>query len=638
MKVLYVPTVEKKDNFTKSSQSLQTGASETVSVVSPSEHTRKIRKTTRKKNVNSEDQVVESNFLQNETKIATNIEPDNEIPQNLKEIPNQIPLQMTNMRRTRSAVNKQAVHQAQTPLQVLAPKKQQIKTYKNRATLKPVKIEPTEDKIDDSEQSEPEIFQGYEDSEDEFKPPQVIKKSKPRTKSLPKKIKIEKEISLDNNSTDEIDANYSILAVDDPNHVTSWSEPFNEEWPSSEAHEKFPKNIMENGNILIKGKKLNFLVSKFYQLHCEICENHQKFTEIREMYQHYKYKHDVPGYVNCCGNKIHRYHMAVLHMCRHLQPEAFKCNICDYIVTRPKFLELHMKTHLPEDQKPFACAHCPKRFCWKNAYLVHLETHQPEGERKIYTCSICSRTYDTPGGLSTHKRLIHSEYKAEKHICHICAKYFSTKAGLYEHMQTIHQPREKNAVQCSECGSWLMNKRCLKTHMMLHSTQEYKCDQCLYTTKKHFLLKKHIITHHSTEKPFECKKCDKKFKLKRALTVHLQTAHDEENKKVYKCNFCDKQFASSTNFYTHRKNIHPKELQAMKEKDEENKRLKRIQAGLETVEYEEVSKEEYTVIYEEPDGTHTRVISLDSIGDSKAVDIGDGGQMIVIEIQSEENR
>lgn len=145
-------------------------------------------------------------------------------------------------------------------------------------------------------------------------------------------------------------------------------------------------------------------------------------------------------------------------------------------------------------------------------------------------------------------------------------------------MATIHQPRERDQMQCTECGKWLMNARCLKSHMVLHSHLTYNCHNCEYSTKKQMLLKRHLLSQHSDEKPHVCLTCGKTFKLKRALTVHVA---QHNNTKSFKCTFCERVFASSTNFYTHRKNLHPVELQAMKEAELEEQRQKRIKAGIE---------------------------------------------------------
>lgn len=167
---------------------------------------------------------------------------------------------------------------------------------------------------------------------------------------------------------------------------------------------------------------------------------------------------------------------------------------------------------------------------------------------------------------------------AETNICHICAKNFATRTGLREHMATIHQPREMGQVQCNECGKWLMNKRCLRTHMILHSNQEFKCDHCEYLTKKKVLLNRHVISQHTNDKPFKCNMCDRTFKMKRALTIHL-ALHGAS--KTFKCTFCDRVYRSSTNCYMHRKSKHPVELEEWNRKKEEEKRLKRINAGIE---------------------------------------------------------
>ncbi|GAB0093721.1 zinc finger protein 37-like [Sergentomyia squamirostris] len=342
--------------------------------------------------------------------------------------------------------------------------------------------------------------------------------------------------------------------------------------------DEYPNPLIENGLLKVKGKELMNLICKFYTLECDICVEKTKFTYLQDLFNHYTTVHHQKGYVMCCSSKFTRYPAIIMHMARHIQPDAFKCDLCGYMVSRPRFLESHKKTHLPEDQKPFACDQCPRRFCWKNAYELHKLSHQPREERKFFICDSCGNIYDTPGGLCAHRKLSHSNYKPEPHVCHMCAKKFATKTGLNEHMSTIHQPREKGQVQCVKCGKWLMNKRSLKSHLILHSSALFKCESCDYTAKKKSLLTRHQLTQHTNEKPFVCNVCGKAFKLKRALTIHM---NQHGNTKQYKCTFCDRVFNSSTNFYTHRKTVHPDELNAMNQAKLEEERQKRIEAGVE---------------------------------------------------------
>lgn len=112
---------------------------------------------------------------------------------------------------------------------------------------------------------------------------------------------------------------------------------------------------------------------------------------MKDLFDHYANKHKESGHVTCCQTKITRYPVIVMHMARHLQPEAFKCDECGYVVTRPRFLESHKQTHLPESEKQLACDLCPKRFSWKGALKVHMISHQPEDERPRYVCHLCGK-------------------------------------------------------------------------------------------------------------------------------------------------------------------------------------------------------------------------------------------------------
>lgn len=201
-------------------------------------------------------------------------------------------------------------------------------------------------------------------------------------------------------------------------------------------------------------------------------------------------------------------------------------------------------------------------------------------------CGVCNRKYQTAGSLATHRKAAHDTTapKKPRNLCEICSKSFSTLTSYKEHMITHSSDSEKLQLKCpvADCGKWLKNNRCLKSHMLLHNEADYKCGDCDYTTKKEKLLRNHILTKHSTIRPWPCEECEKTFKTKRALTIHKAQHHVEGSKTGRTCEFCSRPFASSTNYYTHRKNIHGFELHEMLEKKQEEKRLSRIKIGLET--------------------------------------------------------
>lgn len=270
---------------------------------------------------------------------------------------------------------------------------------------------------------------------------------------------------------------------------------------------------------------------------------------------------------------------------RHIQPEAFKCGICSYSVSRPKFLERHLQIHADPSKKQFSCDKCDKRFIWKGALRAHLINHQPDSERKDYICSVCNRKYLSGGSLSWHKKTAHSEEKTvkSKNLCEICSKTFATLTSFKEHMLTHSEDSEKLQLQCTKCGKWLKNQRCLKSHLLLHAENDHKCQLCSYTTKKEHLLKNHTLTKHTLSRPWPCEECDKTFKVKRALTIHKAQNHSGLEKNLGRtCEFCNKKFGSSTNYYTHRKNLHAAELKRILAEKDEAMKLKRIKIGLES--------------------------------------------------------
>ena len=55
-----------------------------------------------------------------------------------------------------------------------------------------------------------------------------------------------------------------------------------------------------------------------------------------------------------------------------------------------------------------------------------------------------------------------------------------------------------------------------------------------------YVLKKHLLYVHKSDRCYKCSRCDKGFKIKAELDRHLRNVH--ERVKNHKCNLCEKAF------------------------------------------------------------------------------------------------
>lgn len=267
----------------------------------------------------------------------------------------------------------------------------------------------------------------------------------------------------------------------------------------------FPTELIRDSKLIIKGKELSKLISKFYKLECELCSERKKFRKLSVMISHYKSEHSVKGYVTCCEMKIIKLRQIVLHMAKHLQPEAFICKICNKTMTCPKILQYHVQNHLPEEKRPLACLEpgCKRRFSYQSALITHNASHLPEHLRTIFHCDICQKQFHTSGRLSTHMNTAHVKHSnQQQYCCESCGRKFSCKSNFSYHL-TTHKKFDFQQ-QCKECKKWLKNKLCLKKHMTLHSNIQHFCDLCDYSAVNKQCLSNHKKVHHSDSKVYTC--------------------------------------------------------------------------------------------------------------------------------------
>uniref|UniRef100_A0A8C5AUQ9 C2H2-type domain-containing protein n=1 Tax=Gadus morhua TaxID=8049 RepID=A0A8C5AUQ9_GADMO len=253
---------------------------------------------------------------------------------------------------------------------------------------------------------------------------------------------------------------------------------------------------------------------------------------------HMRTQNDEKPY--CCYQCMKRFsRKGVLnrHMMTHEGVKPYKCDQCMKCFGESSKLKLHMRTHTGE--KPYKCDQCTKSFSHKDYLNIHMRTHSGE---KPYKCDQCMKCFSHSSTLNFHM----STHSGEKpYRCDQCPKCFSHGRSLKFHMLT-HSGEKP--YRCDQCTKRFSLTRYLKLHMRTHSGEKpYRCDQCMKCFHLGSSLKSHMSTH-TGEKPYKCDQCMKCFHLGSSLKSHMSTHTGE---KPYKCDQCMKCFSQKGHLKSH---------------------------------------------------------------------------------------
>ncbi|XP_055383169.1 oocyte zinc finger protein XlCOF6-like [Condylostylus longicornis] len=120
------------------------------------------------------------------------------------------------------------------------------------------------------------------------------------------------------------------------------------------------------------------------QLECEIC--HKKWPSKTALERHMNvHGQKQPRNFMCsiCGNAFYSNYHLKSHMLRHTKENNFKCTEpgCNASFRADGSRKKHFHNfHLPDDQKPFSCDICQKKFFRKSYLSDHLRKHGKAGE------------------------------------------------------------------------------------------------------------------------------------------------------------------------------------------------------------------------------------------------------------------
>jgi len=165
----------------------------------------------------------------------------------------------------------------------------------------------------------------------------------------------------------------------------------------------------------------------------------------------------------------------------------------------------------------FPCKDCSKVFHSKHGLHQHAASH---ATIKPYKCDECNYASKYKASLKAHKEthLNHSPFK-----CDVCNCFFKQKNCLIQHKGT-----KKHLTKLKWLADQEKKDRPSKPLDISNDEAEdingndFKCDQCSFSTKKKWNLIQHQKTH-STHNPFKCNICGFQTKWKCSLDTHLST-------------------------------------------------------------------------------------------------------------------
>ena len=176
------------------------------------------------------------------------------------------------------------------------------------------------------------------------------------------------------------------------------------------------------------------------------------------------------------------------------------------------------------DDLGISCYFCKKSFANLHSYKKNHKNCKNFG----ISCLFCKKTFVTVPQLKQHQH----KCSRDPTICNKCGKGpndFKTLNSYQEHMK--HHEKEAEQFECDFCFKRLSSKKALKVHIdTLHKDNNYKCEQCYKVFAQKGNLQRHKITHENpNDFGLSCLFCKKFFDNFASFKIHESKC----NKKPY---------------------------------------------------------------------------------------------------------
>lgn len=175
-----------------------------------------------------------------------------------------------------------------------------------------------------------------------------------------------------------------------------------------------------------------------------------------------------------------------------------------------------------------------------------------------YTCDICKKQSCSEKDAKQHLLLAHTKWNGS-YVCSLCGIMNQMKDDILRHFFDVHNVTPP--FRCEYCDKNFKYKSSLRIHMKQHVLNglKHECKECDRKYAFPHTLAAHVDACHKGIR-YTCDICRKAFTTKQSLSFHELKHRPDYVPPLLSCASCDKNFATSNGLRKHVEIVHKKNV------------------------------------------------------------------------------